>query len=534
MGNNLNFVNKIEPEFYAAPDESVLDELFREYERVVFKSIITAFGLDLLIKDQYGGDVDTLYNVRSIPDDARAAYRSVFNEERYSTRETYTHKDVEGKGTNYQRIKHEARVRYGEDNRKNTVQDAYEDKPLGFFGKSKGHPTDKNAELDHVISAKSIYDDRGRVLAGLSTIELADAEENLQWTNEHLNKSMGADEIPDYIEKHPELADSVKNRMMDAYSQAKASYEQKIYRSYYFDFSNPYCRMFYKETALAAGRRGVQMGLRQLLGFLMTELWFDVKDELKSSDGSLQGSFKAIIRGLEKWALDVKENYGVIIAKFGEGLVSGIISSFTTTFTNMFVTTSENTVRIIRQAWASVVEATGILLFDTKKKYFCDRMTCAAKVLAAGASMIAGTSVQQVMQTKLFEIGLSNEMIEIVSTFAGTLCTGFLTVSLLFYIDNDPFGKFFETAYGANAEVLKWQGIAFKKYCAILQKVDIRQLEYETEYMFMLSSELSTAEDNNAANRILRKAVSDLGLQVPWGTGELDEKMQDKNWVLKF
>ena len=77
-------------------------------------------------------------------------------------------------------------------------------------------------------------------------------------------------------------------------------------------------------------------------------------------------------------------------------------------------------------------------------------------------------------------------------------------------------------------------GIAFKKYCAILQKVDIRQLEYETEYMFMLSSELSTAEDNNATNRILRKAVSDLGLQVPWGTGELDEKMQDKNWVLKF
>lgn len=34
MRNNLNFANKIEPEFYVVPDESVLDECFREYESV--------------------------------------------------------------------------------------------------------------------------------------------------------------------------------------------------------------------------------------------------------------------------------------------------------------------------------------------------------------------------------------------------------------------------------------------------------------------------------------------------------------------
>ena len=59
-----------------------------------------------------------------------------------------------------------------------------------------------------------------------------------------------------------------EKRMMDAYNRAKASYEDKINRAYYFDFSNPHCRQFYKDTFTAAGKRGVQMtktGIRSLV-----------------------------------------------------------------------------------------------------------------------------------------------------------------------------------------------------------------------------------------------------------------------------
>lgn len=534
MNNDTNFVKSIEPNFSRSSDESVLESLFCEYERVVFKSIITAFGLDLFIKGRYGGDVDTIHNVRSISDDSKMPYKSSINADDYTNRGDYSHKDVEGAGTNFQRIKHEAREAYREDPQNNTVQDAYEDKPLGFLGKSKGHPTDKSAELDHVIAAKKIHDDRGRVLAGISTAELADAEDNLKWTNEHLNKSMRAEEIPDYIKAHPELSDDTKERMMDAYNQAKASYEKKISRAYYFDFSNPRCRQFYRETAKAAGVRGVQMGLRQVVGFLVTELWFDVKDELMASDGTLAGSFRAIGCGLQKWTINAKDNYKDIIAQFGEGLISGIISSITTTFINIFITTSENMIRIIRQAWASIVEATSVLLFNAKEKYLCDRMTCAAKVLAAGASMIVGTTVQQMLHDKLAGLGLTNEMIGIISTFAGSLCTGFLTVSLLFYIDNDPFGKFFDTVYGIKVEEIKRQGRAFKEYCSELEKIDLKQFEYETNYAYQLSLKLEAAEDGVQVNQLLKDALHDLGLPVLWGSGSLDSKMKDPNWVLQF
>ncbi len=530
---NNNFVSEIKPDFYCTQSESVFGSLFKEYERVVFRSLISSFGLDLFIRDQYGGDVDTIHNVRQIGDGSPMTYKNGANATAYDNRGVYSHKDVEGTGTNFQTIKHKARKRYGEDNN-NTVQDAYEDKPLGFLGKSKGHPTDRSAELDHVISAKSIHDDRGRVLSGLSTAELADAEDNLQWTNEHLNKSMGADEIPDYIEAHPELPEDVKKRMMDAYNRAKASYEDKINRAYYFDFSNPNCRQFYKDTFTAAGKRGIQMGLRQALGFLLTELWFSIKGQIELCDGTFTGVLSAIKTGSSNWLENARSNYKEIFTKFGEGVISGFVSSLTTTLVNTFLTTSQNAVRIIRQAWASVVESVNILLFNSKQKYLCDRMTAAAKVLASGASVIIGTSVQEMVDIKLAEVGLPADIKSIASTFCGTLATGLLTVSFLFYIDNDPFRKFLDCIYGATTDELRRQGKLFKEYCAKLQQMDMREFQYATDYAYSLALRLQNADSDAEVNKLLKKAQADLGLESPWGDGSLDDKMNNSSWVLKF
>jgi hypothetical protein len=531
---STGFVQNIEPRFNGDPDESVLGSLLREYEHVVFKSIITAFGLDLFIKDQYGGDVDTIHNVRAVGTDPNMHYKNAANETAYQNRGEYSHKLVEGQGTNFQRIKHDARIRYGEDPKHNTVQDAYEDKPLGFLGKSKNHPTDKSAELDHVIAVKEIHDDRGRVLAGMSTVELADSEDNLRWTNEHLNKSMGADEIPDYIASHPELPGDVKKRMMDAYTQAKIAYEKKLAKAYYFDFSNPNCRQFYKEAAVAAKSRGIEMGLRQAMGFLMTELWFSVKDAIEESDGTMEGVLKAIPVGLQNAWSYIKENYKELIVQFGEGFLSGVFASVTSTLCNVFFTTTENMGRILRQAWASIVEATSILLFNDKDQYLCDRMTSAAKVLATGASMIIGTTVQTKVEVKLAETTLSKDLRDIISIFSGSLCTGLLTVSFLFYIDNGPFTKFLIEVNGETNRRLEEQNRIFKNYCAQLEKIDVERLTHEAECVYDLSQRLSDETDQMVVNAMLSRAVRNLGLPSAFGNFTIDDRMNDKNWILKF
>lgn len=529
-----SFIQDIQGSFSADPSESTLEALFREYERVIFRSVITSFGLDLFIRDQYGGDVDTLHNVRSIGTDPLMQYKSAENAAAYDARGSYSHKDVEGPGTNFQSTKHEARAHYMEDPRNNTVQDAYEDRPLGFLGGSKGRPTDKSAELDHVIAAKSIHDDRGRVLAGLSTAELADAEDNLRWTNEHLNKSMGADEIPEYIAKHPELPEDVKQRMMDAYAQAKATYEKKLIQAYYFDFSNPNCRQFFKQAASAAAHRGIQMGLRQAVGFLITELWFSVKDAIKESGGTFSGVCKAIVEGLKNGVINATKNYKELFAKFGEGLLGGILSSITTTVTNIFVTTGANTGRIIRQGWVSVVEATSILLFNDKDKYLCDRMTSAAKVLATGASVITGTVVQEKVSVRLSELNVVAELKDTIAVFSGSLCTGLMSVSLLFYIDNGPFTKFLTDIYGEGTRRLHEQAVLFKQYCAELEKIDIEKLNRESDYIYALSLRIDSADDQEETNKMLREAVTYLGLPSVFGGYTIDERMKDRNWVLKF
>ncbi len=530
----IEFISNIEPRFNRNSDETVLESIFQEYEHVVFKSIITAFGLDLFIKDQYGGDVDTIHTVREIDADPRMHYKNTSNQESYENREVYSHKLVEGAGSNFQRIKHEARQKYYEDPKQNTVQDAYEDKPLGFLGRSKGHPTDKSAELDHVISAKKIHDDRGRVLSGLTAAELADSEDNLKWTNEHLNKSMNAEDIPDYIAAHPELPEDVKARMQDAYNQAKASYEKKIEKAYYFDFSNPQCRQFYKATALAARNRGLQMGVRQAIGFLMTDLWFSIKDAMQASDGTVNGILNAASEGIKGAWDKIKVDYKEILEEFGEGFLSGVFASFTSTLCNTFLTITENTGKILREAWSSIVEATSIILFNDKQQYLCDRMTSSAKVLATGASMIIGTSIQTQITAKLSETPIHKDLVNIISTFAGSLCTGILSVTFLFYIDNGPFTKFLVQV---NSEIncrLAEQNRMFKAYCADLRKIDTEKMIYEANCIYTLAQKLGKASDQNETSAMLQKTMKDLGVTSVLGELTLDACMQNHDWVLEI
>lgn len=544
MEENNFFVNEIQSEYLDDSNENVFETLMNEYKRVVFRSIITSFGLDTFIKDQYGGDVDTVHNVRTIGIDPKINYKSELNSTDYENRGEYSYihinsktekmcknddDDYHDRNKSYQKTIHDAREDAIEFNNGVTT-DTYTGKDVAF---SKHAPASQKASLDHILAAKTIHDDRGRVLAGLNGPDLANSPENLAFTNGSLNSSMRDKDIPDYIAAHPELPDDVKNRMMEAYNKAKSSYDKKINKAYYFDFKNPNCRRFYAETTVNAIERGWEMSCRQALGFLFTELFFYITDEWRYCDKTLVGALKAVQNGLKKWN-DEKENYKKLLAQFGEGFISGLISSISNTLCNTLFTTTENMGRIIRQSWAAVVEATSIILFNPNEKYFCDRLTAAAKVLASGASAIVGTSVQEAVHSKLTEVGVPSVLNNIISTFIGSLCTGVLSVSLLFYIDNDPFANYIEDVLGRNADNLKSQELLFKQYCAELEQIDLERFDYEVSYVSDLSVMLQNAKDDTEINSILKQAALDLGLPSLWGGETLDSKMKDKTWTLNF
>ena len=72
-----NFVNQIDGNYNS--ETNVYNSIFEQYEHVVIQSLITSFGLDFLVRDQHGGDVDTVHNVRQIGKDEQMKYKNKHN-----------------------------------------------------------------------------------------------------------------------------------------------------------------------------------------------------------------------------------------------------------------------------------------------------------------------------------------------------------------------------------------------------------------------------------------------------------------------
>lgn len=175
---------------------------------------------------------------------------------------------------------------------------------------NKGAGREKQAQLDHVISAKQIHDDQGRILAELSGKDLANNPDNLRFTNACLNNNMRDKSIPDYIrwceenpdkvnwggEKGKPLPDDVKKKLLDEYNASKQAYDKKINGAYYTS------KKFAKDATLAAGKRAAQMGVRQALGFVFLEIWLAVKEEMREipSGFQLEETAHSLVNGVKR------------------------------------------------------------------------------------------------------------------------------------------------------------------------------------------------------------------------------------------
>lgn len=543
------FTQQLQNDFIVDPEDNVVDSLVSQYERVIVDSIITSFGLDFLLfqgVDQHGGDVDTIHNVRQIGIDPKMKYKEKINEEKYQDRGEYSYASYhQGSKTNYAQMTHEARMEAQRTGKSIPIKDEYTGGTVYVLGKSKGAPPDKKAQLDHVLTAKTIHDDRGRVLSGLRGEDLADARDDLRWTNASLNTSMGATkdnfgvpvDIPEYIKLHPELPEETKVNMLNGYTAAKASYEAKLRTAYY---TSP---QFFKDTAKAAGKVGALMGARQLFGFIFMEIWISVRAELNKASSQdnfdIEKALRAIGNGIKQGAVNAKAKYKNLIAQLGEGMVAGALGSITTTLCNIFFTTAKNTVRIIRQAWASLTEATSILLFNPDNLLFGERFRAAAKVISAGASLVVGRTVEAAISEAIVKTPLISIPVvcEVTPTFCGVFLTGIMSCTLLHYLDrskllNKAIRKLNELpTIELSIMEFKQQAIFFKQYAAELMQIDIDRFEKEVNTFTSLAKQLDVAENEADLNSILKGAYKQLGIMLPW-QGDFDAFMQSKDHLV--
>lgn len=537
------YVGSIKYDYQLEPNEPIKQSIFREYEKIIVESLITSFGLDLLIKDQHGGDVDTIHNVRQIGIDKNMDYKNQNNKDAYLNKEAYD-KGKYHSHSNYKNTVKEAKDKF---NRGQSIKDAYTGDNIYA---SKRVENGKQAQLDHVLAAKYVHEDRGRVLSGLNGTDLANDSSNLRFTNNALNNNMKDKSIPEYIawcEKNPDkvnwngvkgqpLPADVKEKLMSEYNRAKKDYDRKISVTYYTSSK------FAKDLSFAAGKMGLSMGLRQALGLFLSEIWFAVKDEFNEDDGDFELSkfFHRIADGVKKGYSNALEKYETLFKKFGEGFISGTLSSLTTTICNIFFTTAKSTVKIIRQSYASIVQACEVLFINPDNYEFGDRMKATTKIIATGASVVLGGIVSEAISKTA--LGLIPVLGEVVTTFCGTLTTGIMSCTLLYFLDNNEL--FNKLVNYLNTHIITIDGILaqytkmtemFKRYAAELMNIDYELLRKETQFYNELAFNIENAKDEFALEGILVNAIKSLNISMQWNNfDEFDELMQDDDFVLEL
>ncbi|MEK4670682.1 hypothetical protein [Niallia sp. FSL R7-0271] len=111
--------------------------------------------------------------------------------QKYDREHPEQYKDIAGSVLQDQQYKDANKV-MKEQQKAGTLKDEYT---------GKNFKRNENANLDHVVSRKELFENQRRKQANLSVADLANKEENLKATNESLNKSKGAKSNKEYVEK---------------------------------------------------------------------------------------------------------------------------------------------------------------------------------------------------------------------------------------------------------------------------------------------------------------------------------------------
>ena len=546
--STMNAVISFDKDYVPDPNEPLFTSIFQQYERVLIESLITSFGLDFIVKDRHGGDVDTIHNVRQIGTDPQMTYKSTQNQANYENRGQYDrvayHTD-----SRYTNAVKAAKKEFDEHGTK--IDDTYVPGNKVIPRMERNISRGEQGQLDHVMSAEEIHNDPGRVLAGMDGLELANRPGNLRYTNAALNRNMSNMSVEEYIawcEENPSkvdwngnkgepLPEEVKDRLRKEYYRAKKEYDAELARTYYTSLQ------FRKDMTYAAVNVGVRMGVRQALGFVFAEMWFSAKDELQKLDGQKDAGLKeyaeAMGCGIKNGYEHAKETYPELFSRFLNGAVAGALSSLTTTLCNIFFTTAKSTVRIIRQSYASIVQAMEVLFINPDNYEFGDRMRAVVKVLSIGASVTVGVLVSDaVARTPIGALGKTGD---IVKEFCGAFATGIMSCTLLMYLDRSKITnqlvQKLNNIHTLETELnyYRRQAEYFEQYAAQIMQIDLEQFKQETGAFKEIAVKLNDVLTQDEVNAILIQAFTSRHLPLPWeGFENFDSFMQDTNTHLVF
>lgn len=536
----------------------------KEIEQVVTKNLITTFGLDFLfIKDKEGGDVDTIHNVR------KGIYATEKEQIKY-----VEHKKAYNKGDAYRQ--HEKYTSRGmadnELQQSGKLKDVYRNgEPIG--------PGDKR-DLDHITPAITIHNDPGAVLSGLDLVALANEDFNLASTDRHINRSKNSksnNEFIDNLEQTKKIRKSTiekleselqsmpkgtpqqkqmylekqdkirkekkklstleqinKKKMKQMGKESREKINKKINEHYYF--LDPEHK-FLKSSSAAAGIAGIKMGMRESIGLVLAEIWFELKQTVPmiyARYKKVEFTIKGFLNDLKRISLNILKRVGTrftdILKAFGESFASGLLSSLTTTILNIFLTTAKFWGKIIREAWLNIVRLVKLVFFNPENLSAGQLAKAAFKILAASVGLVVGMIVNESLVV-LEGIPFGGE----IKLFISGLVSGIVILCLNYFIEHSEimqkFWAYLDSFKSKYERALDY----FKEINAELDRyvLELTQLEFnlDTDQMRDFSNKLSLATDELERNLVLKQEIDKQSIQLPFEMGNVGSS---KSWLLNL
>ena len=527
-----------------------------EINQVVTKSLVTTFGLDfLLFEDKKGGDVDTINNVRQGIWATEAEKKKYENREKYDSTAYHQHHNYIQKGRNDKQAQENG-----------TLKDKYrKDKNL-----SKG----QNRDLDHIISAHEIHNDAGRMLAELDGVALANQDSNLSSTTSSINRTKKQHSVDKFLDNLPEtinnreielsklnqalegmpqstpqerhelqqVQDKIrkKQQSLDELKQvdsesmkkvdqkARAETEKQI-NSYYQSTK------FFQASLTSAGITGLKMGLRETLGLILAEIWFEIKAVIPSIYAkykTVEFRVKNFLDDLKDTVLNiierVKHRFKDVVSSFRDATITGIFASLSTTVLNIFLTTTKLWGKIIRESWLNLIKIMKMAFFNPENLSTGELTKATFKILSASIGLIIGMLIHESLAA-LNSLPLGSLVVDFVSA----LTSGIVILTLNYFIEQSEIMQNF-WAYLDRIKT-KYEKVLnnFKEINKELDHyiLELTQLEFglKIDEISKFTEQLTNSNSELERNILLKQEIEKQEIKLPFEMGNAEST---QNWLL--
>ena len=309
--------------------------------------------------------------------------------------------------------------------------------------------------VDHVIPRKKLFDNARRKQAGLSVKQLANKAENLQPTNESLNKSKGEKTNKEYIlkrkerEKHLIKVNERPNKKIENYNLSDLEKKSRIEKNNkklqdklnadsdkMLETQKKAENAIKKDVAVGAVKQVGEKAGKDALKVMAISALFTLLKEIMNG---LVRFFKSKKKSMDNFLSEMKNSIKGFFEKILNFIQTGVSNFIGTIVSEIFgpiVSTIRKLASVIKQSVSSVSEAIHYLL-DKKNRNisFPIKIMQVGKIIIVGLTGIAALELSEIIEKglgtilpalSLIQIPLLGSLANIIGIFMGAVVSGII------------------------------------------------------------------------------------------------------------